>query len=117
MSSALDCIFCKIIQKEIPSQIVFENHNIFAFKDAQPQAPYHFLVVPKEHLTNILEINPKTTPMVSDLVMTATDLAKKYGFSDNGFRLVFNCNKDGGQSVHHLHLHVLGGRTMQWPPG
>lgn len=117
MSDTLNCIFCKISQKQIPSQILFENSELIAFKDIQPQAPHHFLVTPKKHFLNVLEITQDTAMLLSNMILIATQLTKEQGFSENGFRLVFNCNKDGGQSVDHLHLHVLGGRTLKWPPG
>jgi len=112
-----NCLFCKIIKKEIPAEIVFENEDILAFKDIDPQAPVHILLVPKEHIptTNDLEENHKE--LVGAIYLVAKSLAKKYGISEDGYRTVFNCNKNGGQAVYHIHLHLLGGRQMKWPPG
>ncbi len=111
-----NCIFCKIIKKEIPAEIVFENENVIAFKDLNPQAPFHFLVIPKQHLETVNDL--QTNSEIGGKVISASaKIAKKFGFSESGYRTIFNCNKDGGQEVFHLHLHLLGGRKLNWPPG
>lgn len=112
-----DCLFCKIINGEIPSKKLYEDDKIFAFYDIDPQAPTHFLIVPKEHIASALELNPDNADLVSHIFLKAGDLARELGFSDDGFRIVNNCGSDGGQTVGHLHFHVLAGRYLQWPPG
>ncbi len=109
-----NCIFCRIIAGEIPSGKVYEDDTIFAFKDIQPQAPIHILIIPKLHCSSVLDAEPVT---VAHMISVANGLAKDMGLDDKGFRLVINTGKDGGQSVGHLHLHLLGGRSLQWPPG
>ena len=112
-----NCLFCKIIKKEIPAEIVFENEDILAFKDIDPQAPVHILLVPKEHITTINDLEENHKELVGAIYLVAKSLAIKYGISEDGYRTVFNCNKNGGQAVYHIHLHLLGGRQMKWPPG
>lgn len=111
-----DCLFCKIINKEIPSDIVYEDERIIAFKDIEPQAPFHVLVIPKKHYGSILDV-PNDDDIVSYVYQICVKLTKDAGISANGFRVVNNCGEDGGQTVHHLHFHLLGGRYLQWPPG
>jgi histidine triad (HIT) family protein len=113
----MDCIFCKIINREIPSDIIYEDDDMIAFKDVNPQAPIHFLVVPKKHITNIMSLNDEDYPLLGKIFKRINMLAEELGISESGFRVVNNCNQDGGQTVMHLHFHVLGGRFMQWPPG
>ncbi|MDI6601698.1 MAG: histidine triad nucleotide-binding protein [Thermoanaerobacteraceae bacterium] len=113
----LDCIFCKIINKEIPSSILYEDDDMVAFKDVNPQAPVHFLVVPKKHIENILSLGEEDYSLLEKIFKRINILVKELGIAENGFRVVNNCNQDGGQTVMHLHFHVLGGRFMQWPPG
>ena len=117
MGPVSDCIFCKIAKKEIPSRIVHEDSELVAFHDINPQAPTHLVLIPKTHLERVSELTPETAPLAGKLVLTANRLAKQFGFSENGYRLVINCNRDGGQTVFHLHLHLLGGRSFHWPPG
>jgi histidine triad (HIT) family protein len=112
-----ECIFCDIISGKIPAQIVFENEEITAIKDITPQAPTHILVLPKKHIPTLLELNEEDEKLIGKMVMVASRLAKEYNIDSKGFRLVFNCNKDAGQSVYHIHMHLLGGRRMGWPPG
>ena len=112
-----DCIFCKIVKKEIPSQIAHEDPDLLAFHDINPQAPTHLILIPKTHVDRVYDLTPQTAPLVGKLVLAANRLAKQLGFSDAGYRLVINCNRDGGQTVFHLHLHLLGGRPFHWPPG
>ncbi|MGB9839235.1 histidine triad nucleotide-binding protein [Thermovenabulum sp.] len=113
----MECIFCKIIKKEIPSNIVYEDDNIIAFKDINPQAPVHLLVVPKKHIPNLLEIEEKDSFLILEITRVIKELAKTYNIDDRGFRVVINTGDEGGQTVHHLHFHLLGGRFMTWPPG
>jgi histidine triad (HIT) family protein len=113
----MTCLFCKIAQKEIPTTFLFEDADIMAFRDINPQAPAHFLVIPKQHIGSINDAKQDDERLLGRLVLTAQRLAQTEGFSDNGYRLVFNVNAHGGQTVHHLHLHILGERQMTWPPG
>ena len=112
-----DCLFCKIIDGEIPGDIVYENDNVLAFKDINPIAPVHILVIPKEHIATINDLEEKHTQTMGELFLAAKALASKEGLSDSGYRTVFNCNKDAQQTVFHIHLHLIGGRKMTWPPG
>jgi len=111
------CLFCKIIKKEIPSSIVFENENILAFNDINPQAPIHILLIPKEHVASLNEIPEEKKDILSDLLLRARQIAEEKGIAQTGYRLVLNTEKDSGQEVFHVHLHLLGGRRMSWPPG
>lgn len=112
-----DCLFCKIINGDIPSKKLYEDEKIFAFYDIDPQAPVHFLVVPKEHISSALEINETNAGIVGYIFTKIGDLAREMGFDKNGYRIVNNCGTDGGQTVGHLHFHVLAGRNIGWPPG
>jgi histidine triad (HIT) family protein len=112
-----DCIFCRIVAGEIPAKFVHEDDRAVAFHDASPQAPVHVLVVPRRHVANVLEAQATAPEVAGHLVAVATALARQLGIADSGFRLVVNQGDDGGQSVHHLHLHLLGGRELGWPPG
>ena len=111
----MDCLFCAIIQGEIPASIVFENERVLAFKDINPQAPTHVLVIPKKHVENAAELALHDSEVLSELFSVARDIAEENGL--NGYRTVFNTGVDGGQTVFHAHLHLLGGRSLQWPPG
>lgn len=111
-------IFSKIINREIPAEIVFETDNVLAFKDIKPQAPIHILIIPKIEIPKVTDINGKAhSTLLGEMFDAANKLATDFGIAKNGFRLVFNCGNDGGQEVYHLHMHLLGGRHMQWPPG
>lgn len=111
-------IFSKIITKDIPADIVFESDNVLAFKDIKPQAPIHILIIPKIEIPKITDIKGKEhAQLLSEMFDVANKLAKDFGIADRGFRLVFNCGNDGGQEVYHIHMHLLGGRHMHWPPG
>lgn len=109
-----DCIFCKIICGEIPSNKVYEDERVLAFRDIEPQAPVHVLLVPKQHYTSIMDVDAETFGYMQGIVKK---LANELGIAEKGFRVVINTGEDGQQSVKHLHFHILGGRSMQWPPG
>ena len=111
-----DCLFCKIVGKEIPTKLEFESDSLIAFHDINPQAPTHLLVVPKKHIARVSETDSSDGALIGELVLTARDIAKKKGL-ENGYRLVFNNGPEAGQTVFHVHLHLLGGRRMTWPPG
>lgn len=113
----MDCIFCKIVSKEIPAKIVFENERIIAFEDINPQAPTHILIIPKKHIPYISELSEEDISLVGELIYTAKKIAKEKGLEKDGYRLVFNNGKNAGQEVFHIHLHLLGGRVFRWPPG
>ncbi|HET8730989.1 MAG TPA: histidine triad nucleotide-binding protein [Moraxellaceae bacterium] len=113
----MDCIFCKIARKEIPARIAFENERVVAFHDLFPQAPTHVLVIPKTHYSTLNDVPADDAALLGELVSAATTVAKDLGIAEPGYRVVMNCNADGGQSVYHIHLHLLGGRHMAWPPG
>lgn len=110
-------IFDKIIAREIPADIVFEDEHVLAFRDINPQAPVHVLFIPKQPVATLNDLGEGDEAAVGRLVLAAAAYAKKEGFADKGYRTVINCNGDGGQSVYHIHLHLLAGRQMQWPPG
>ena len=110
-----NCLFCKMVSGEIKPDAVFEDDNILAFRDINPQAPVHILVIPKRHIATLNDLDD--AELSGQLLQTAVNLAKQEGLSEDGYRTVFNCNKNGGQAVYHLHLHLLGGRQMTWPPG
>ena len=111
-------IFSKIISKEIPADIVYETDNVLAFKDIKPQAPVHILIIPKIEIPKVSDIKGKEhAALLGEMFDAANKLAKDLGIDKNGFRLVFNCGNDGGQEVYHIHMHLLGGRHMNWPPG
>lgn len=114
----MSTIFSKIINKEIPADIVFESDNILAFNDINPQAPVHILIIPKIEIPKVTDLNGKeNASLLGEMIDVANKLAKENGIDEDGFRLVFNCGDNGGQEVYHLHLHLLGGRKMKWPPG
>jgi len=113
----MSTIFSKIINKEIHTDILFENDKILAFRDISPQAPVHFLVIPKKEIRSINDINEEDKSLIGELFIVAKEIAKKEGISEKGYRTIFNCNEHGGQTVYHIHLHVLGGRQLEWPPG
>jgi histidine triad (HIT) family protein len=112
-----DCIFCKIIQGEIPGKKIYEDDDMLAFHDIGPQAPVHFLLIPKRHITSIMETGDGDALLIGRLLVKAQELAKESGCGEKGARFVINCKEDGGQTVGHLHIHVLGGRPLAWPPG
>jgi histidine triad (HIT) family protein len=110
-------LFDKIIAREIPADIVFEDEHVLAFRDIHPQAPVHVLFIPKRPVATLNDLAPGDEAIVGRLAMAAAAFAKREGFADDGYRVVMNCNRDGGQTVFHIHLHLLAGRAMQWPPG
>lgn len=112
-----DCIFCKIGRKEIPSRIAYEDRQVVAFEDVNPQAPTHTLIIPKEHLATLNDISQQEEALLGHMMLVATRLAKEKGLQEDGYRLVANCMEGAGQSVFHIHLHLLGGRRFTWPPG
>ena len=112
-----DCIFCGIARGDIPSTKIHEDDEMLAFLDIAPKAPVQFLVIPKKHVSNIMELAPEDSALMGRLIYKAQELACSLGCADKGARFVFNCKSDGGQTVDHVHLHVLGGRAMGWPPG
>jgi len=112
-----DCLFCKIIKREIPASIVYEDDRMVAFNDINPQAPTHVLVVPKRHIESLNELVAEDDAIVGKMVRRAAAIAKDRGISAGGYRTVFNTNREAGQTVFHIHLHLLGGRSMRWPPG
>jgi histidine triad (HIT) family protein len=111
------CIFCRIIEGSIPAKIVYQDEHTLAFDDITPQAPVHTLVIPKRHVVSVQDLGESDQALLARLLLTCTRIAKDKGLSEHGFRLVANTGQDGGQSVFHLHFHLMGGRHMSWPPG
>ena len=112
-----DCIFCKIAKKEIPTTLVHEDEISVSFRDINPKAPTHVLIIPKKHIRSVVEAEEADSPLLGHLIHVANGIAKKEGISEKGFRLVVNSGLESGQSVWHIHIHLLGGRKMSWPPG
>ncbi|KAB7619747.1 histidine triad nucleotide-binding protein [Alkalilimnicola sp. S0819] len=112
-----DCIFCKMISGEMTPDVVLETDQVLAFRDINPQAPTHVLVIPKRHITSINDLQAADAELVGQLYLAAQQVARQEGIDEDGYRTVMNCGEKAGQSVFHIHLHVLGGRAMQWPPG
>ncbi len=112
-----DCLFCKMARGEIKPNMVYEDDEVLAFRDINPQAPTHVLVIPKRHIATLNDLVPEDTALAGKLMLTAQAIARAEGIDERGYRLVMNCNSDGGQTVFHIHLHLLAGRHMQWPPG
>jgi len=113
----VDCLFCKIVAKQIPASIVYENDRLIAFKDINPQAPTHVLVVPRRHIPTLNDLVKGDDDLVGEMVRVGAEIARTQGHDARGYRAVLNTNADAGQTVFHIHLHVLGGRTLTWPPG
>lgn len=113
----MSCIFCSIAEKKVPSAKVYEDDEVFAFEDVNPQAPIHILVIPKKHIATSLELAPEDHALVGRMFRAANTIARDRGIAERGFRLVMNCNSEAGQTVFHIHLHLLAGRPMHWPPG
>jgi len=114
---AANCLFCKMVSGEIKPNLVYDDADVMAFNDINPQAPVHALVIPKRHIATLNDTTADDAGLLGKLMNTATQIARDAGVADGGYRLVMNCNPDAGQSVFHIHLHVLGGRRMHWPPG
>lgn len=112
-----DCIFCRIISKDLPSRVVFEDEEILAIEDINPQSPVHLLVIPKKHIPTLQDIKAEENDLMGTLFLVINRMAKERGISEKGYRVVINCGPAGGQSVYHLHFHLIGGRYMKWPPG
>jgi histidine triad (HIT) family protein len=112
-----DCLFCKIGKKEIPASLVYEDEQMFVINDIKPQAPLHALVIPKRHIATLNDLTGEHDALVGAMMRRAAAVAAERGVAERGFRTVFNTNADGGQAVYHIHLHVLGGRSLKWPPG
>jgi histidine triad (HIT) family protein len=113
----MSCLFCRIISGEIPASKVYEDSEVFAFNDINPQAPLHVLVVPMRHIATVNDLAPGDEALVGTLVRRAAAIAAENGYAERGYRTVFNCNAEAGQTVFHVHLHLLGGRRLGWPPG
>ena len=113
----MDCLFCKLARGEINSDIVYEDNEVIAFRDIYPQAPHHILVIPRRHIATINDADPEDATLIGKLTLTAQRVAKELGVATEGYRLVMNCNGHGGQTIFHVHLHLLAGRSMHWPPG
>ena len=112
-----DCLFCKIISGDIKGAIVYEDDRLVALEDINPQAPMHLLVIPRRHLGTLNDLSPEDDGLIGEITRRAAALAREHGYADRGYRTVFNCNADAGQTVFHIHMHVLGGRRFTWPPG
>jgi len=110
----MNCIFCKIANRELPATIVYEDEKVIAFKDINPIAPIHYLIIPKKHIASINQLEPQDRELMGDMLLAAQKIAKKEGIADSGYRLVFNVGRDSGQMVDHLHLHLLGGKKLSW---
>lgn len=114
---AADCLFCKISAGEIPADLVYETENVVAFRDMNPQAPTHVLIIPRQHVATINDLTADVSGDINQLFLAAAKIARDEGIADDGYRVTMNCNAAAGQTVFHLHLHLLGGRQMTWPPG
>jgi histidine triad (HIT) family protein len=112
-----DCLFCKFVSGEITPDIVYEDPQVLAFRDVSPQAPTHVLVIPKRHISTLNDLQPGDAELMGNLYLAAQQVAKQDGIAEAGYRTLINCNAEAGQSVFHIHMHVLGGRPMRWPPG
>ena len=110
----MECIFCKIVNKELPSKIIYQDEKTLAFKDIKPKAPIHFLIIPRKHIPSVDYLKKEDRELIGELLLVARKLAKEYEVSQTGYRLIFNVGKDAGQTVDHLHLHLLGGRKLPW---
>jgi histidine triad (HIT) family protein len=112
-----DCLFCKIVAGDIPGTIVYQDAELVAFRDIDPKAPLHVLIVPRRHIATLNDLTPGDDGLVGSMVRRAAALANEHGYADRGYRTVFNCNREAGQTVFHIHLHLLAGRGFTWPPG
>jgi len=112
-----DCIFCKIVNGDIKADVVYEDDDVLAFRDINPVMPHHLLIIPKKHIATVNDLAEEDAAVLGRMYLAAAKIAGQFGFAESGYRTVVNCNKDGGQLVFHIHLHLLGGRAMGWPPG
>ena len=112
-----ECIFCKIIKKQIPCDIVYEDDKVIGFKDISPEAPVHVIIIPKQHISDLNCLQQDESEIIGHIFIVAKQIAKTLGIAEDGYRIVNNCGKQGGQTVQHLHFHLLGGRMLKWPPG
>lgn len=112
-----ECLFCRIVRREIPADVVLETDALLAFRDINPQAPVHMLIIPRRHIPTLNDVRPDDADLAGKLMLAAAELARREGVADVGYRIVMNCNAGAGQSVFHVHLHLLGGRSLRWPPG
>lgn len=112
-----DCLFCRIMRREIPSQIVHETDNLLAFRDIDPKAPLHVLIIPKRHIASVSDVEPADAPLLGELFVAARAIAQEQGVAEDGYRVVVNTGAGAGQTVFHIHMHLLGGRDLSWPPG
>lgn len=115
--SVMDCIFCKIANGQIPANLVYQDDLIVAFDDIEPQATHHKIIIPRKHISTLNDLQSEDTELIGYMIQSAAKLAKNLSIAEDGYRLVINCNKGGGQTVFHIHIHLLGGRNMHWPPG
>jgi histidine triad (HIT) family protein len=113
----MECIFCGIVNRSLPAELIYESDLIVAFRDITPQAPTHVLIVPREHIESVAALEEGHTPLLGEMFLAANAIAQREGIGETGYRLVFNCGRAAGQSVDHVHLHLLGGRKLGWPPG
>lgn len=112
-----DCLFCKIVAGDIPAKVVYENDHVMAFNDINPQAPLHVLIIPKKHIATINDLEADDAQVVGEMYLAAKQIAADAGYADTGYRVAMNCGADAGQTVFHIHLHLLAGRPLSWPPG
>jgi histidine triad (HIT) family protein len=113
----MDCLFCKINEEKVPAHIIYQDELVIAFDDIRPQAPIHKIIIPRKHIPTLNDIVPEDKPLLGHMIQTAAALAKQYQIAETGYRIVNNCNAGAGQTVFHIHLHLLGGRPLTWPPG
>lgn len=113
----MNCIFCKIVKREIPATIIYEDEHVIAFDDLYPRAPIHKLIIPRKHIATLNDITEEDTEVMGRLLQTVKHVAKELKIDKNGYRTIINCNAGGGQEIYHIHVHLLGGRQMTWPPG
>ncbi len=111
------CLFCRLIARELPASVVYEDTRMVAINDSNPQAPMHVLVIPRRHIATLNDLTGEDAGLIGEMVRCAAAIARERGLADRGYRTVFNCNREAGQSVYHIHLHLLGGRGLAWPPG
>ena len=112
-----DCLFCRIETGQIPASIVYQDDRLMAFQDLNPKAPLHVLIIPRRHIATLNDLTAGDDSLVGEMIRRAAAIAQEHGYADRGYRTVFNCNREAGQSVFHVHLHLLAGRSMAWPPG